>query len=233
MSKDILDLFEHLFLAVAGRIVEPDFGGALRLKSSGGGAAPQLQKAKSVIDENASETLLGQAFEVIFREIERYLKIINGFKGVDWGMYVRMRNKERKEETTPQELKNEEGPLLDEVEEESEKKDDEGKDSEKADDETAASKDGEQTEEKKSADGDKSKEEAEKPAEVSKEKKSDEDKADKEEKDEEKEEKPKEDKEDGDDDEDEKGDGDEEATQREEVNTKSKEREERELKQLP
>lgn len=120
LSKDVLELFEHLFLAVAGRIVEPDFGGALRLKSSGGAAAPQLQKAKSVIDENASETLLGQAFEVIFREIERYLKIISGFKGVDWGMYVRMRNKERKDEATPQELVNQEDPLLDEVEEEAE-----------------------------------------------------------------------------------------------------------------
>jgi hypothetical protein len=101
LSKDVLELFEHLFLTVAGRIVEPDFCDDLKLKSSGGTAAPQLQKAKSVIDENASETLLGQAFEVVFREIERYLKIISGFKGVDWGMYVQMRNKERKEEATP------------------------------------------------------------------------------------------------------------------------------------
>jgi len=101
LSKDVLELFEHLFLTVAGRIVEPDFGDDLKLKASGGTAAPQLQKAKSVIDENASETLLGQAFEVVFREIERYLKIISGFQGVDWGMYVRMRNKERKEEASP------------------------------------------------------------------------------------------------------------------------------------
>ena len=44
---------------MAGRIVEPDFGGALKPRSSGSGALPQLQKAKSVIDENVSETLLG------------------------------------------------------------------------------------------------------------------------------------------------------------------------------
>jgi hypothetical protein len=58
LSKDVLELFEHIFLTIAGRIVEPDFGDDLKLKSSGS-AAPQLQKAKSVIDENASETLLG------------------------------------------------------------------------------------------------------------------------------------------------------------------------------
>jgi len=130
LSKDVLELFEHLFLTVAGRIVEPDFGDDLKLKASGGTAAPQLQKAKSVIDENASETLLGQAFEVVFREIERYLKIISGFQGVDWGMYVRMRNKERKEEASPQELNNEEDPLLDEVEAEAEAEEGEKKEGE-------------------------------------------------------------------------------------------------------
>ena len=40
---------------MAGRIVEPDFGVNLKLKSSGSGALPQLQKAKSVIDENVRE----------------------------------------------------------------------------------------------------------------------------------------------------------------------------------
>ena len=43
-----------------------------------------------------SERLIGQAFEVIFREFERYIKIMKGFKGVDWTVYVKMRNKERK-----------------------------------------------------------------------------------------------------------------------------------------
>jgi hypothetical protein len=57
---------------------------------------PTLEKAQSRIDENVSERLIGQSFEVIFKEFERYIKIMKGFKGVDWTVYVKMRNKERK-----------------------------------------------------------------------------------------------------------------------------------------
>ena len=91
-----------MFLAVAGRIVEPDFGEAMKLKPSDSSSnVPQLQKAKSVIDENVSETLLGQAFEVIFREFERYINMMTTFKGIDWSVYVRMRNQERKNGDAP------------------------------------------------------------------------------------------------------------------------------------
>lgn len=41
------------------------------------------------MDENASELLLGQSFEIIFREFERYRKMMNAFDGVDWVSYVR------------------------------------------------------------------------------------------------------------------------------------------------
>jgi len=54
-----------------------------------------LEKAQSRIDENVSERLIGQAFEVIFREFERYIKIMKSYKGVDWTVYVKMRNKAR------------------------------------------------------------------------------------------------------------------------------------------
>ena len=260
LSKDVLELFEHLFLAVASRIVEPDFSGAPGLKSSGGAAVPQLQKAKSVIDENASETLLGQAFEVIFREIERYLRIISGFKGVDWGMYVRMRNKERKDEATPQELVNQEDPLLDEDEEEEEEKDSEDekkeatdKDETKAAAEAADSKTQEEEEktEAKEAGGEEStkdqkeattEETKEAPAEqdTKEDDKQEEDGAAGKKTDKEDAKGDKEDSGEGSDEADDaegddsaNGEGEEEATQREEVNTRSKEREERELKQLP
>jgi hypothetical protein len=42
-------------------------------------SAPVLQKAKSVIDENASEKLLGQAFDIIFKEFERYMGIMRRY----------------------------------------------------------------------------------------------------------------------------------------------------------
>lgn len=53
---------------------------------------PQLQKARSLVNEDVSEALLGQAFEIMFKEFERYIGIMLGFDGVDWSTYVRKRN---------------------------------------------------------------------------------------------------------------------------------------------
>jgi hypothetical protein len=76
-----------------------------------------------VIDEHVSEHLIAQAFEVIFKEFDRYIKIMNMFKGVDWTIYVKMRNKERKNNEGKKEYDDEN--LLDEEEEEEQKKEDE------------------------------------------------------------------------------------------------------------
>lgn len=93
-----MEIFEGIFLTVTGRIVEPDFGIQMNLKKEGGTSAPSLlHKAKSVVDENASELILGQAFEVIFKEIERYIKILGSYSGADWSTYVNCYNKERKD----------------------------------------------------------------------------------------------------------------------------------------
>jgi hypothetical protein len=60
ITLEVLELFEGIFLTVTGRIVEPDFGVSLKLKKEAGSSAPSLlHKAKSVIDENASEQILG------------------------------------------------------------------------------------------------------------------------------------------------------------------------------
>jgi len=70
-----------------------------------------------VLDENASEKLLGQAFDIIFKEFERYMGIMRRFKGADWSVYVRKRNHERKEEETPLKIGDGyDGPLLDDIE---------------------------------------------------------------------------------------------------------------------
>jgi hypothetical protein len=51
-----------------------------------------LQKAKSILNENVSETLLVQGFDIIFKEFNRYIKIMNThFKGIDWTTYVKSR----------------------------------------------------------------------------------------------------------------------------------------------
>lgn len=84
-----------MFLLTVGRIIKPDTGANMKLKQRGT-SVPTLEKAQSRIDENVSEQLISQAFEVMFKEFERYIKIMKNFKGVDWTVYVKMRNKERK-----------------------------------------------------------------------------------------------------------------------------------------
>lgn len=95
LTKEVIDLFEQVFLLTVGRIIRPDTGTQMKLKQRGT-SVPSLEKAISVIDENVSEHLISQAFKVIFSEFERYIKIMKMFKGVDWSIYVKMRNKERK-----------------------------------------------------------------------------------------------------------------------------------------
>lgn len=89
---------------------------------------PQLQKAKSLIDDDVSEVLLGQAFEIMFKEFERYIGIMLGFDGIDWSTYVRKRNQDRYEKGDAlDELKNVDNILLDEIEEEKEDENEEEK----------------------------------------------------------------------------------------------------------
>lgn len=69
----MLTLFELLFSTSITRLLESDFGVALRLNE-----APKslLNKAKSVVNHNKSEALLGDMFEVVFKEMTRYLNIL-------------------------------------------------------------------------------------------------------------------------------------------------------------
>ncbi|CDW73494.1 UNKNOWN [Stylonychia lemnae] len=114
LTKEVIDVFEQVFLMTVGRIIKPDTGAQLKLKQKGT-SIPTLEKAQSVIDENVSEHLIGQAFEVIFKEFERYIKIMKMFKGIDWNIYVKMRNKERKNGDSKKEY--DEENLLDEDDE--------------------------------------------------------------------------------------------------------------------
>jgi hypothetical protein len=86
----------------------------MKLKQKGT-SIPTLEKATSVIDENVSEHLIAEAFEVIFHEFDRYVKIMKMYKGVDWTIYVKQRNKERKAGESKKEFTDE--TLLDEDEE--------------------------------------------------------------------------------------------------------------------
>lgn len=58
LSKEVIDVFEQVFLLTVGRIIKPDTGALMKLKQKGTNV-PGLEKATSVIDENVSEHLIG------------------------------------------------------------------------------------------------------------------------------------------------------------------------------
>jgi len=98
-------------------------------------SAPSLTKAKSLIDENASEQCITQAFDVIFREIERYTKMIGNHSTADWGTYVRQSIKDIADNTFMNHEKlntllAEDNKLLDELTEEEDNDEEEAKDEE-------------------------------------------------------------------------------------------------------
>ncbi len=65
LAKEILSLIELLFSSSITRLIESDVGAALRLSS---GSAAQLNRAKSVVNHNKSDLLIGEMFEVVFYE---------------------------------------------------------------------------------------------------------------------------------------------------------------------
>ncbi len=66
-------------------MIQSDVGVALRLSS---GSPAQLNRAKSVVNQNKSDLLIGEMFEVVFYELTRYLNILQIQKGVDWTIYA-------------------------------------------------------------------------------------------------------------------------------------------------
>lgn len=56
------------------RIVDEDLGTAMQLKKSGT-AIPALERSKSVILQSNTELLFGQAFDILFRELDRFSKV--------------------------------------------------------------------------------------------------------------------------------------------------------------
>lgn len=101
LTKEVLMTFEALFLNLVSRIVENDTGDKISTKTKGT-SVPQIERAKSVIDTSASEALLGSAFDVLFKELDRYIQVMGSFEGIDWATYVTVRNKEKKDGAEPE-----------------------------------------------------------------------------------------------------------------------------------
>ncbi len=47
-----------------------------------------MERAQSLIDENATESLLLQGFDIIFRELHRYIYFAQNYKGIDFNTYL-------------------------------------------------------------------------------------------------------------------------------------------------
>lgn len=59
LAYEVVSLFEQIYLLTIARIVQSEDGSEIKIKSTGGTSVPTLTKAKSVIDENVSEYLVG------------------------------------------------------------------------------------------------------------------------------------------------------------------------------
>ena len=91
ISRDIIEYFENLMISILARIIDPS---SQQEESQNKKTKNQLslQKAKSVINDDVSETLFAQGISIIFQELNRYVKIMNClFKGIDWSTYAKSR----------------------------------------------------------------------------------------------------------------------------------------------
>jgi hypothetical protein len=83
-----------LFETFLARISSTNIGEDLEIKqlTTSNLRNPQMKKAKSILDESASETILGQAMDVIFKEMDRYSDMLDSFPGINWQTYVNRQN---------------------------------------------------------------------------------------------------------------------------------------------
>jgi hypothetical protein len=64
MTEMIISLFENVFFSVIGRLIKKEEHPQIKLKTP-----LSMERATSIIDENATESLLLQGFDIIFREL--------------------------------------------------------------------------------------------------------------------------------------------------------------------
>ena len=57
---------------------------------------PSLERIDSVVDVDATLQLLSQAYEIIFKELARFVEFAQRFDGISWKVYVRLMNRFRK-----------------------------------------------------------------------------------------------------------------------------------------
>lgn len=87
----LIQTFDHLFLNIVSRIVNNN-GDQIQLKKTGT-AIPLIERSKSVINSTVSEQLIGDAFNILFGELNRYVNQLREFGGVDYLAFSTLFNK--------------------------------------------------------------------------------------------------------------------------------------------
>ena len=75
LSHYVIQMFEHIMHSVIGRLIKQD--DRAQNKETTSKTELKLEKKLSQVDPNATEGLLNQGFEIIFKEMARYLTGLN------------------------------------------------------------------------------------------------------------------------------------------------------------
>ena len=89
LTEMIISLFEQTFLSVVGRAIQKDDSSHTTILSTTKSPL-SMERSQSLIDENSTENLLLQGFDIIFRELQRYIDFSQAKKGIDWNTYLKM-----------------------------------------------------------------------------------------------------------------------------------------------
>jgi len=74
LSRDLLYTFEDVFLAIVARITDTEGQETLQIKKQGSTSIASLVKSQSIVNEDISEQLVSQAFNVMFKYFHNYIK---------------------------------------------------------------------------------------------------------------------------------------------------------------
>ena len=87
LCQDVLEIFEQILVACFARIIKKDSGEEQKIKGYGT-SVPGMEKAHSFVNTSTTEGLIAKGFKHIFEQLDRYIKLIKKFDGIDWEFYV-------------------------------------------------------------------------------------------------------------------------------------------------
>jgi len=100
LSREVIDIFETILVTSLGKSFQAldNTTQNIKLKDNGkkGILLPILEKNQSILNMKATEQLLGQAYSIVFRELQAFVDFAQRFDGINWKIFVRLMNRFRK-----------------------------------------------------------------------------------------------------------------------------------------